>query len=274
MGIILRARHSLGLASLLLAPLADAGSYMQSGGDLQYSTSLGHLWATEQWDAGGNLGDAGCRRQYSYSSHRIEYGQSYYRTLFGGVNLARSACASDEKFGLGDIHLGVRGRLDLSRNHRTWEVEATLPTPGADASTNGGLRVACGAFGLAGSLAIKEKMLEQVALGASAGVQLWEAPLAHQTVAELSAGGAFGRWSPWRWELGASGKRPLNADSAEVSDSLSDCGTRGEVVRGLARLSFTATDLLSFECGVSQAVWGRDTGRTQGAYCGFSRLWK
>ena len=274
MGIILRARPALAVAGLLLATAADAGSYMQSGGDVHYSTSLGHLWATQEWDNDGDLADAGCRREYSYSSHRIEWGQSYYHTLFGGMNLARSACAADAKSGLGDIHLGVRGRWDRYRNHRTWELEATLPTPGADDATSGGLRIGCGALGLAGTLAIKEKVTEQLALGASAGLQLWESPLAHQAIAEVTAGGAFGRWSPWRWELGASGKRPFDAADAGVSDSLSDCGTRGELVRGSARLSFSATDLLSFDCGVTQALWGRDTGRTQGAYCGFSRLWK
>lgn len=270
-----RARAALAacaLATLLAAGAAEAGSYMQSGGDLSLSSSLGYLWATQQWDANGRLQDSNCRRDYSYFSNSVEYGYSYYHTLYGGVNLARASCDPDSNWGLGDIRAGIRGRLDVYRNNRTWELEATIPTDrGTGAS---GLNLGCQSFGLAGNVAMKQELLPQLAFGAGAGLQLWETPLVHQLVGNVSLGGPFGRWSPWTWELGVSGKRPLDPGNTSAGDVLSDCGTRSEVVRGAARIGYQYTDFVNLECGAALALWGVDVGRTQGFYCGFSRLWK
>ena len=265
-------RVACALAALLVAGAAEAGSYMQSGGDLSLSSSLGYLWATQQWDTNGRLQDSGCRREYSYLSNHLEYGYSYYHTLYGGVNLARSSCDPDSNSGLGDIRAGVRGRLDVNRNNRTWELEATIPTDSGNDPN--GLNLGCNSLGLAGNVAMKEKLLSQLAFGAGAGVQLWEGPLVHQLVGDLSLGGSFTRWSPWTWELGLSGKRPLNSGDTPASGALSDCGTRSKVVRSAARIGYQYTDFVNLECGASLALWGVDVGRTQGFYCGFSRLWK
>jgi hypothetical protein len=256
----------------LAATPARAGTYLQSGGDLSYSTSVGYIWATQQWDQNRVLLDSSCKREYEYNAHHLEYGYNYYYTLFGGINLARSSCGPDSKSGLGDLRLGVRGRLDVFRNNRSWELTATLPTARDVESDT--MHIGCGVRGIAGSVGTKDKVLPWLALGAGAGVQLWGAPLAHQAVAETSASGAFGRWSPWTWGAGLNGNVPLNDRVGVANADLSDCGTRGKLLRGSLRLGYAPVDNLNLECGASQALIGEDVSRSHGVYCGFSRLWK
>lgn len=258
-------------AALAAGSPAHAGSFMQSAGDVNYSTSLGHIWATEEWNSDRELEDAGCRREYSFNSHFLEYGRSYYHTLYGGVNLAQARCDADRKRGFGDVRLGVRGRLDVTRNYRTWELEATIPT---HRDRTASLRLGCGALGLAGRVAVKEKLVPLLSAGASAGVQVWEAPLAHQAESELSLSGPFGQGSRWSWDLELNGRMPLDDSGADVNTDISDCGTRGKLVRGSLRLGFAVTDFVYAQCGYLNALWGEDVSRSQGAYCGFSRLWK
>jgi hypothetical protein len=267
----MRGRIVVALAGLLAAAAAQAGSYMQSGGDLSYSTSVGSIWATEEWDTDRNLHDASCRREYLYNGHYLEYGQSYYHTLFGGINVARSSCAEDSKEGLGDLRLGIRGRYNVFMNHRTWEVEATIPT---DRSADDPLRLGCGAFGLAGHLYRRDKFTDTLAAGAGIGVQLWEARLAHQLLGESSLSGSFGRWSPWHWSAGLNARVPLNDDTSTVNPDISDCGTHGKLLRGGLRGGYLYQDTLNLECGISRALVGEDVSRSQGIYCGITRLWK
>jgi len=260
-----------GAVALMAAATAQAGSYMQSAGDINYSTSLGYIWATQRWDTERQLVDSGCRRDYTFNSHFVEYGYSYYHTLYGGVNLAQTRCSPDSKSGLGDVRLGIRGRTDVYQNHHAWELEATIPT---SRDTTSSLRLGCGAFGLAGNLAHQDKVLPWLSVGASAGVQLWEAPLAHQGEAELSLSGNFGRGSRWSYDLDLGGRVPLQDDSSTIGSDISDCGTRGKLVRGTHRLGYAVTDVVYAQCGYFRSLWGEDVSRSQGVYCGLSRLWK
>jgi len=253
-------------AAIVSAP-AHAGSYLRSGEELSYSTSVGYSWATQQWNNERDLESTGCRREYAYNSHYFEYGYSYYYTLFGGALLADASCGADTHSGAGDLRLGVRGRTDLYRNHRAWELVATIPTERGDASP----RLDCGAHGLRGALARKDELLPRLSLGSGLGVQLWESPLAHELDLDLSLSGPL-RFAGLRWGLDLDAAAPLD-DGGGVGADISDCGTRGKRIKVGLTLGASVAGGTYAECGYGRAVWGEDATLSQGFSCGFSRTW-
>jgi hypothetical protein len=256
------------LGAVGLCPVAHAGNYMRSEGDLSYSTSLGYFWATERWDTRSNLQSSGCRREYTQNSHYFEYGHSYYYTLFGGVGLAQASCDQDTHAGLGDVRLGVRGRTDLTKNYRTWELAATLPTDRGSPSP----RLGCGAFGVSGALARKDDLLPWLALGTGVGLQLWESPLVHQAEADASLSGPL-RIGNLRWGFDVNGRVPFENGTQGANTDISDCGTRGKVVKAGLRVGASLSKTVYVDCSYSRAVWGEDATLSQGFSCGYSHLW-
>jgi hypothetical protein len=256
------------LAVASLFPVAHAGSYLRSADELSYSTSLGYSWATRQWDDAGEIEPTGCRRDYAYSSHYLEYGYSYYYTLFGGALLADASCDAEGNTGFGDLRLGVRGRTDVYRNHRSWELIATIPTERGDASPS----LDCGAHGLRGALARKDDVLPRLSLGSGVGVQLWEGPLAHEVDFDLSLSGPL-RIGRLRWGVDLEGSAPLE-DGGVAGRDISDCGTRGKRVKAGVSLGATVAKDTYVDCGYVRAVWGEDATLSQGFSCGFSRTWE
>lgn len=255
------------IAALVPVP-ARAGSYLRSGDELSYSTSVGYSWATRQWDQAGDLQPTGCRREYAYNSHYLEYGWSYYYTLFGGLLLADASCGADSHAGTGDLRLGIRGRTDIYRNHRAWEVIATIPTERDGRSP----RLDCGAHGLKGTLARKDDVLSSLSLGSSLGVQLWESPLAHEVEAGLSLSGPL-RLGRLRWGFDLDARAPLEGGAAVAAD-INDCGTRGKQLKAGLGLGASLPDRIYVNCGYARAVWGEDATLSEGFSCGFSRSWE
>lgn len=257
-------------AAASVCPVAHAGSYMRSGGEASYSTSLGYSWATRQWDEQSNLQPSDCRREHINNSHYLEYGYSYYYTLFGGASLARASCAEDSTTGLGDVRLGVRGRTDLYANRRTWELVATVPTNRGSPSP----RLGCGAFGLSGALARKDDLLPGLALSSGIGLELWESPLVHQLDAELSLAGPLRVLGRMRWSLDLGGRMPLDDGAVGVNSDISDCGTSGKLVKAGLAFGASLSQTVYVSCGYDRAVWGDDATLRQGFFCGYTRRWE
>lgn len=257
---------------LLHASVVSAGSYLQSEGDLNYSTGLGFITSNKEWDSRAHLQDLGCTSEYAFLSQYLEYGYSYYYTLYGGVNLARSRCGNESTTGFGDIRAGVRGRLDQTRNHRAWELELSIPT---SSDETGRTRLGCGVYGLAAGVATKEDVSESLTLGGEARLQFWEAPLSHQYEGKLSAAGPLGSVAKsLNWNVGLSGHAPLESSDQGPGQSISDCGTQGQSVRGSIALGYRVGSGQYFECGHSLGLWGVDTTKRIGFYCGYSHRWK
>ena len=256
------------LLGATLSGAAQAGSYMRSGGDLSYSTSVGYTWATREWNENSELQDISCRREHSSNSHYLEYGYSYYYTLFGGTSLGHTSCGGEATTGVGDLRAGIRGRTSLYENHRTWELVATVPASRSDASP----RLGCGALGLAGALARKDDLTEALALGSGVGVQLWEGPLAHELEGDLSLSGPL-RIGRVRWNFELAGRMPLEGGGVVATD-ISDCGTRGKAIKAGLRLGASVSRTVNVNCSYSRSVWGEDATLSQGISCGFSKSWE
>ena len=262
MGVML-----IGAAGLSTA--AHAGSYMRSGEEFSYSTSLGYSWATRQWDEQSNLQPSDCRREQVNNSHYLEYGYSYYYTLFGGASLAQASCAGESTTGLGDVRLGVRGRTSLYENHRTWELIATVPTNRGSPSP----RLGCGAFGLKGALARKDELSPGLALSSGLGLELWESPLVHQVDAEASLSGPL-RIGRLRWSLDLGGRMPLDEGAVDLNSDISDCGTSGKLVKSGLTFGASLSRDVYVSCGYDRALWGDDATLRQGFSCGYTRRWE
>jgi hypothetical protein len=259
------------LAVASLCPVAHAGSYLRSGGEVSYSTSLGYSWATQQWDEQSHLQPSDCRREHINNSHYLEYGYSYYYTLFGGASLAQASCAGDTTTGLGDVRLGVRGRTDLYANHRAWELVAIVPTNRGSTSP----RLGCGAFGLTGALARKDDLVPGLALSSGIGLELWESPLVHQFDAEASLSGPLRLGSGrLRWSLDLDGRMPLDEGAVAVNSDISDCGTRGKLVKAGLTVGASLSRKVYVNCGFDSALWGDDATLRQGFSCGYTRHWE
>lgn len=259
-----------GISALFAANAALAGAALRSEEELLYSIALGHNWATQTWDDHGDTQEIGCRNEYTGLSHYLEYGYSYYYTLFGNVGTARSRCADESESGLSDLRLGIRGRLNRYLNTGGWEVVLTAPLSGKQLGTS---RIGCGAFGLAGNLDRKDKIVEdRLSIAYGVSLRLWESPLAHEMREEVELSGQItGRLS---WSAGVQHGFPLTQADPDPQGAASDCGTTAQSVKGNAALKYGFTNDQSAECGYGRAVWGEETSRGQSAYCAYTYIWR
>jgi len=123
-----------------------AGTWMRSEDEGYYSAGLTYETATDHWDNNRVRAPMSCKAKNKTLTQSYEYGWSYYRTLFGSVNLVDRDCGGSQTgaSGVGDVELGMRGRLNVFRNGRTWELAAILPT---GYSTTGSSRLGNGLYG-------------------------------------------------------------------------------------------------------------------------------
>lgn len=256
------------LAGVLLAGSAHAGSYLHSEGATHYVGTVGYTTATQGWDRDGDTQDLGCRSEYSSFSHYLEHGYSYYHTVFGQTSLAQSRCGDEDKAGLGEVRVGIRGRLNRYLNDRAWEIEATIPS---HRDHSGRSRLGCGSFGLGARVARRDRTAQGYAFSREAGLQFWEQPLAHQFVAKVAASGPVA--SHWNWTFGLSSELPISDGAIDPDAVFSDCGTEAKVLRGNASVRFGVSPVSSVSCGTAAALWGEDVSRSRGFYCGYSYLW-
>lgn len=142
------------LAAVMLLALsseAAASSWMRSQGEWLSSTHLQMSSANQYFDQNSDRQPIGCTSNDLYLDQVLEYGQSYYRTLFGKFSVGQKGCGADSSFETGDLELGIRGRIDLFRNGRSWEAALLVPTSSGSISPDrlgvGRLGVKLGAHG-------------------------------------------------------------------------------------------------------------------------------
>jgi len=268
-----RSRFSLplGVLALLVASGADAGSSLRSEGHGYYAGTLGYNWASELWDEDGNRQEASCRNVYESLSNYVEWGKSYYYTLFGQLGLARSACADDSEAGLSDLKLGLRGRINRYLNDRAWELEVTVPTRKGGA---GGSSVSCGAFELAANAERQhDDVTPWLSLSYGASLRLADAPLVHSFRSKVGASGPIVQ--SWKWRLGLEHTMPLTERAGTVAaNELPDCGTDSTSLRGGAEIKFQYSKFVTLGCGGGLTFWGEDTRAYRAVYCGYARAWE
>lgn len=105
-----------------------AGAWMRSGGEYRYAASVDYSTSDRYYDEGSDLQTAPCAAGNYYLNQSLEYGASYYYTVFGDISGAVKSCGAENNAGISDLRVGIRGRLDPYRNGRTWEFAVIIPT--------------------------------------------------------------------------------------------------------------------------------------------------
>lgn len=184
--------------SVVTAGSAQASAYMLSEGQNMYTTGITYSTATDWFNQNRNRVPQGCTSKDSSWGHSYTYGYSYYYNFFANASLANQSCGVGAKTaGLGDVQVGIRGRLDLERNGRTWEVALNIPTGYDNQKIN---RLGYGKFGLWAGVAWstqntgwEEKMPSYWEAGT--GISYWFGPPASQSKTYVK----------WSWSLDDNG---------------------------------------------------------------------
>ena len=145
---------------LCIASPVYAGVGMLAGGESLYNSDLSFTGGNAFWDGNRNKTASICKRRNGSLIQAYEYGYSYFHTLIVNASLAYRRCGqlnraarlnvpagaivTGQNWGLGDVQLGVRTRLN-HRNTAAWETTLTIPT-GYD--NNSPSRLGRGALGL------------------------------------------------------------------------------------------------------------------------------
>lgn len=157
------------LALLLTLPAsAFASNWMRSEDELYFTAGLDYDSANARWNRDGDLTDMSCTATNWTHNQSYEYGWSYYRTFFGTLEYMDRRCGDVTDSGLGNLTIGMRGRLNLYRNGRTWETALIIPS---QVTSLYGARL--GVFGSFGDIhKVRSKAATNFELGAN--LYLWE----------------------------------------------------------------------------------------------------
>ena len=152
-----RLRHLMALLiiasglSTMNVGTSSATAYMLSEGVHRWTTGLVYSTADEWFDQNRNRVPQGCTSQNVNWHNQYTYGYSYYYNFFAAAGIGHYQCGVNPKVsGIGDVKVGVRGRLDQYRNGRTWELALLIPTGYDNQKVN---RLGYGLFGIWGGIA-------------------------------------------------------------------------------------------------------------------------
>lgn len=120
------------LLLLIFSGNVHASPWMQSEGDSVGSTGISYSQADHFWKRDGKPMQYPNKHQEAMYYLYGEYGYSYYYNLIAstGWNYRDNGIRKDSS--IDDIKVGVRGRLNVFRNGRTWQVTAIIPARKGD----------------------------------------------------------------------------------------------------------------------------------------------
>lgn len=282
----------LGAAVLACAGgAAHGGAYMRSEGELLNDWRVEYARADKEWDDGGEGRSTSCTQQHTSLMTSLDYGFSYYLTGFGKFGVASTQCeeaaaaatATAEparETGPSDLTLGLRGRLNMFANNRSWEVEGYVPSR----ALGGASQLGCDAYGGAVRLSARDEIVTGGFLGYGAGYRHWAEPLAPQALATLEYSAPMARLAKdprWDWGAALNGTWTLQDEEPVAGDTVQqgpgtqlDCGSRARIVRAALDVRYRVGLHKRVGCGISAPVWGRDTRVTYGMSCAYSVLWE
>jgi len=258
---------------------AKASAFMLSEGQNMYTTGFTYSTASDWFNQQRNRVPQGCTsHDYSWN-HAYTYGYSYYTNFFADTSLANQSCGVGQKTtGIGDVRLGVRGRLDLERNGRTWELAVNIPTGYDNQRIN---RLGYGKIGLWGGIAWssqntgwEEKMPSYWEVGT--GVQYWFGAPASQWKSYLK----------WSWRLDEDGvnrivlkgtlKLSLRDGRPEFPVAFAGFPRySGDYDAGIigAKYSRKISDQWTVAFGIGETIWGRNISAGRYGDISFTYRW-
>lgn len=253
-------------------PANAASPWLLSEGMSKLSSSVYYSTADAYWDRDGVRHQGDCRSNNWSLNEHYEYGYSYYHTLFAEATVVDKACGPEQVGGVGDLRLGVRGRLNLYQNGKAWEASVIVPS---GYSRDRPARLGYGRFGVEVGFAMRFGVREQTRSHGEYGasVRLWEGPPADQTQAYLKWSQQLSAaWDGWVKMEGNFSLRNAKEEPIESLDynRLSDY----DVVRLGLGLQWTPRRMWSVDFALYYDLWGRNTGCGTGVGISVSRTWE
>jgi hypothetical protein len=265
-----------------------ASNWVRNEGDVMYMADLQYQNASTYWDRTGvvrgiadSVGNP-CTSSNLNLFQGVEYGASYYYTLFGGVSVGKHSCGVDSVSGVGDAELGVRGRLNPAENGKSWEAKLTLPT---GYNRNNYLRMGYGRVGLElgvhyggtedpysadpympGYAPPSDSHWEYGAM-----VRTWEGPPA-------SSVGAYGKWVtllPQEWTFAAMLEGSVSLGHGKPEPIVNAAFPRqpwSDVLKAKVEFKHLIADGWVFSVSPGLSLWGRNTPRSRGISFGIHKL--
>ena len=284
-------------AMVLLPALCCEAAWMRMEKELSASAGISLS------DIGGNFDRSGARYRNTCGASYdvpivVEYGYSYYHTLFASTSVSSFSCGAGQKTGLTDVELGVRGRVDLFRNDHIWEVATIIPNyvdpaGGARLPKNYGIRL-----GLVSSNRINPyqsfmagdefSMLGQPdVISYGVGLLTWAGHIPNEV-------SAYAGWvhtitdTSWSnnkgggWYLSAflDGTNSLGKTHMTVAAAVPPARPQRDVhdsyslIRGYIGLSHPLTQYSTFSISAKQGLWGKNTSSPSGIHFGYSHSWQ
>lgn len=250
-----------------------ANNWMRSEDEGYYTTSLEYDTTSDRWNQDNKLETMSCTPKNWKFANAYEYGWSYYRTIFGSLDYLDRNCGENEASGIGDLTLGIRSRLDIYRNGRTWEAAVNIPT---GYSTSGGSSIGSGLYGFKlgayGSFGDRHRMDRQYGSNVELGtnVTFWEGSAAEQLSAYIKYN--FAATEESHFNAAIEGDYALinrSKDLTSTVNPVSDFGyDRLNFRIGYSRRA-TLYWRVSFEA--SNVLWGRNTNDSNSVRISFSR---
>lgn len=253
---------------------------MQSEGDSVGSTGISYSQADSFWKRDGKLMQYSNKHQEAVYYLYGEYGYSYYYNLIAstGWNYRDDGARVDSS--IDDIKIGVRGRLNVFRNGRTWQVTAILPTRKGDLL---GSRPGGGKSGLEAGIFYRllpdpyERPFTDPAQG------IWGLGLG----ITLRSGGtgselwAYGKWEKKvinpSWQAGfklSTISSFAGAESGSVDIYGPNDSYQYHQITSEFLLKYQLNRTTAINTGYSRDLIGRNINRNDGVQIGISTIWK
>lgn len=136
----------LALGLITTSGAVMAGNWVRDEGETSIGATVSYARANQFWDKNRTLVTSACGTHENVGlGLNAEYGLSYHYTMIAQAGLHQVSCGPNRVGGLGDVALGVRGRIDSMTNGKAWEVKLIVPG-GYDAALP--LRLGYGEVGL------------------------------------------------------------------------------------------------------------------------------
>jgi hypothetical protein len=244
------------------------------------------------WDVNGNPFRSGCGASYTVPM-AVEYGKSYYHTLFATTSFSHYSCGFGTRSGFNDVEAGVRGRWDYFSNDHTWEVALIVPSyvdPNGPAQTPKNLGVRLGInsgqrFDTYEGFSSGE-MLSKDAFAYGVGVKGWTGPMPHEVYGHLAWGHIlseaawdkdFGGWNFTLRLDGAATFAKIQTQAAvrgPLAAGVIDYQDRWWYTTGTAAVYHNLTRLSGIQLSLTSGIAGRNHVNPLGVHINYNQAWR
>ena len=280
-----RVKNSMVVFTILVSFFAfpntiHASTWMQSEGDSVGAIGVSYSTADGFWNSDSNLLKYPIKHQEAVYYQYYEYGYSYYYTILASIAWTYYDSGTIKDSGIDNVKIGVRGRLNIFRNGRTWQVTAILPVKKWDSSV---FQPGRGKYGL------------------EAGIFYRLLPDPYETPSDIYTQGIWGMglgttlrsgdtgselWSYGKWE-----KKVFNPSwKVEVKLSALSSFTGGqsggvdiygpndsyhyEQINSELSLSYSLNKTTGINVSYKRDLWGRNVNMNEGQHIGIFMTWK